>query len=69
MIICRRSRAGYCTTIQLCMVPGGDTKAQSPVKSGGWIIESGITDVAQLESTAAPGVLWLQRRKVEGFQA
>ncbi|UAN51432.1 hypothetical protein KGP26_27950 [Serratia sp. JSRIV002] len=37
--------------------------------AGGWIIESGITDVAQLEITAAPGVIRLQRWEVEGFQA
>ncbi|HHB1426883.1 TPA: hypothetical protein ACOQZT_002457 [Serratia odorifera] len=36
---------------------------------GDWIIESGITDVAQLEITAAPGVIRLQRREVEGFLA
>lgn len=29
---------------------------------GDWITESGITDVAQLEITAAPGVIRLQRR-------
>ncbi|GAB2932801.1 SymE family type I addiction module toxin [Hafnia psychrotolerans] len=37
--------------------------------AGDWIIESGITDVAQLEITAAPGVIRLQRREVEGFLA
>ncbi|CAI1642159.1 HSP20-like domain of uncharacterised function (DUF1813) [Serratia grimesii] len=36
---------------------------------GDWIIESGITDVAQLEITAAPGVLRLQRREVGEFRA
>ncbi|NTY88838.1 hypothetical protein FCH33_18865 [Serratia fonticola] len=35
--------------------------------AGDWIIESGITDVAQLEITAAPGVIRLQRREVEGL--
>jgi hypothetical protein len=35
--------------------------------AGDWIIESRITDVAQLEITAAPGVVRLQRREVEGF--
>jgi hypothetical protein len=30
---------------------------------GDWITESGITDVAQLEITAALGVIRLQRRK------
>ncbi|MGF6189156.1 hypothetical protein ABIE12_000459 [Serratia sp. 509] len=37
--------------------------------AGDWIIESGITDVAQLEITAAPGVIRLQRREDGGFQA
>lgn len=36
---------------------------------GGWIIESGITDAEQLEITAAPRVIRLRRREVEGFQA
>ena len=37
--------------------------------AGGWIIESGITDVAQLEITTAPGVIRLQRREDGGFRA
>ena len=36
---------------------------------GDWIAESRIINVAQLEITAAPGVIRLQRREVEGFQA
>ncbi|CAM4076935.1 hypothetical protein [Serratia silvae] len=36
---------------------------------GGWIIESGITDVAQLEITAAPGVIQLRRREEDTFRA
>jgi hypothetical protein len=36
---------------------------------GDWITESGITDVAQLEITAAPGVIRLQRREVGTFRA
>lgn len=37
--------------------------------SGGWITESGIIDVAQLEITAAPGVIRLGRREIEVFRA
>ncbi|BFI48058.1 hypothetical protein [Yersinia pseudotuberculosis] len=36
---------------------------------GDWLTESGITDAEQLEMTAAPGVIRLQRREVEGFRA
>jgi hypothetical protein len=36
---------------------------------GDWIAESGIINVAQLEITAAPGVIRLQRREVGGFEA
>lgn len=36
---------------------------------GDWIIESGITDVVQLEITAAPGVIRLRRREDEVFKA
>ncbi|EKN5930983.1 TPA: hypothetical protein ACX4EX_000009 [Yersinia enterocolitica] len=34
---------------------------------GDWLTQSGIIDAAQLEVTAAPGVLRLQRREVGGF--
>ncbi|WP_144417082.1 hypothetical protein [Yersinia intermedia] len=34
---------------------------------GDWLTGSGITDAEQLEVTAAPGVLRLQRREVGGF--
>ncbi|MFT2792255.1 hypothetical protein ACMV5I_19605 [Serratia sp. T13T92] len=37
--------------------------------AGDWIIESGITDAEQLEITAAPGVIRLQRRDNGRFQA
>jgi hypothetical protein len=36
---------------------------------GDWLTESGITDVAQLEITAAPGVIRLRRREGKGFKA
>ncbi|QTD77926.1 HSP20-like protein [Yersinia ruckeri] len=36
---------------------------------GDWLTESGITNAEQLEVTAAPGVLRLQRREVGGFRA
>ncbi|WP_447873926.1 hypothetical protein [Serratia fonticola] len=36
---------------------------------GDWLTESGITDVAQLEITATPGVVRLQRREDGGFLA
>lgn len=36
---------------------------------GGWLTESGITDAEQLEITAAPGVIRLQRREDGGFRA
>lgn len=35
---------------------------------GDWLTESGITDVAQLEITAAPGVIRLRRREDGGFR-
>ncbi|ARY99824.1 hypothetical protein QMA0440_00456 [Yersinia ruckeri] len=35
---------------------------------GDWLTESGITNAEQLEVTAAPGVLRLQRREVEVFR-
>lgn len=37
--------------------------------AGDWIIESGITDTEQLEITAAPGVIRLQRREDGAFRA
>jgi len=37
--------------------------------AGGWIIEPGITDVAQLEISAAPGVIRLRRREDGAFRA
>lgn len=37
--------------------------------AGGWSIESRITDVAQLEITAAPDIIQLQRREEEVFRA
>lgn len=36
---------------------------------GDWLTESDITDAEQLEVTAAPGVLRVQRREVEIFKA
>ncbi|CAI1041178.1 hypothetical protein [Serratia liquefaciens] len=39
------------------------------VIAGDWPTESGITDAAQLEVTAAPGVIRLLRREVRGFRA
>ena len=36
---------------------------------GDWLTESGIASAEQLEVTAAPGVLRLQRREVEVFRA
>ncbi|TQI82467.1 hypothetical protein FHU10_2555 [Serratia fonticola] len=36
---------------------------------GDWLTESGITEAEQLEITAAPGVLRLQRREVDVFRA
>jgi hypothetical protein len=36
---------------------------------GDWLTESGITDAEQLEVTAAPGVIRLQRPEVKGFMA
>ncbi|MCB5300583.1 hypothetical protein LH410_22315 [Yersinia intermedia] len=36
---------------------------------GDWLTESGITDAEQLEVTAAPGVLRLQRWEGGGFGA
>ncbi|MNG82123.1 hypothetical protein D3C79_408170 [compost metagenome] len=39
------------------------------VIGGDWLTESGITDAAQLEVTAAPGVIRLLRREVRGFRA
>ncbi|AJJ22318.1 hypothetical protein [Yersinia enterocolitica] len=36
---------------------------------GDWITESGITNAEQLEVTAAPGVLRLQRREEDVFRA
>jgi hypothetical protein len=37
------------------------------VIGGDWLAESGITDAAQLEVTAAPGVIRLRRREAGGF--
>ncbi|CAI1020586.1 type I toxin-antitoxin system SymE family toxin [Serratia quinivorans] len=34
---------------------------------GDWLTGSGITNAEQLEITAAPGVIRLRRREVEGF--
>jgi len=50
---------------------GADWVRQSGelIIAGDWIIESGITDVAQLEITTAPGVIRLQRREDGGFRA
>lgn len=39
------------------------------VIGGDWLTGSGITDVAQLEITAAPGVIRLRRREDRGFKA
>ncbi|HHL2502334.1 TPA: hypothetical protein ACQ301_004468 [Yersinia enterocolitica] len=39
------------------------------VIDGDWLTESGITDVAQLEITATPGVIRLQRREDGVFKA
>jgi len=41
------------------------------VRQNGELIIAGdwITDVEQLEITAAPGVIRLRRREVEGFEA
>ncbi|WON75601.1 hypothetical protein [Serratia sp. UGAL515B_01] len=39
------------------------------VIAGDWLTESSITDAEQLEVTAAPGVLRVQRREVEVFRA
>lgn len=36
---------------------------------GDWIAESGIINLAQLEITAVPGVIRLQRREDGGFRA
>ncbi|CNE46580.1 Uncharacterised protein [Yersinia intermedia] len=36
---------------------------------GDWLTESGITDAEQLEVTAAPGVIRLQRWEGGGFGA
>ncbi|CAI2154309.1 HSP20-like domain of uncharacterised function (DUF1813) [Serratia fonticola] len=36
---------------------------------GDWLTESGITEAEQLEITAAPGVIRLQRREVGVFRA
>jgi hypothetical protein len=36
---------------------------------GDWLTESGIASAEQLEVTAAPGVLRLQRREDEVFKA
>ncbi|WON78257.1 hypothetical protein [Serratia sp. UGAL515B_01] len=36
---------------------------------GDWLTESGITAAEQLEVTAAPGVLRLQRRELDVFRA
>lgn len=36
---------------------------------GDWLIDSGIASAEQLEVTAAPGVIRLQRREVEVFRA
>ncbi|WP_434461597.1 hypothetical protein ACMV5L_23165 [Serratia plymuthica] len=36
---------------------------------GDWLTESGIADAEQLEVTAAPGVIRLQRREDGGFRA
>ncbi|QDW35405.1 hypothetical protein FFE93_003495 [Yersinia sp. KBS0713] len=38
------------------------------VIAGDWLTESGITDAEQLEVTAAPDVLRLQRREGEVFR-
>ena len=39
------------------------------VIAGDWLTESRITDVEQLEITAAPGMIRLRRREVGGFRA
>ena len=39
------------------------------VIGGDWLTESGIIEAEQLEITAAPGVIRLQRREVEVFKA
>lgn len=39
------------------------------VIGGDWLTGSGITDAEQLEITAAPGVIRVQRREVGGFEA
>ncbi|VXC38150.1 conserved hypothetical protein [Enterobacterales bacterium 8AC] len=36
---------------------------------GDWLTEFGIANAEQLEVTAAPGVLRVQRREVGGFRA
>ncbi|PZD57612.1 hypothetical protein ARC310_21460 [Pantoea ananatis] len=36
---------------------------------GDWLTESGIANAEQLEVTAAPGMLRLQRREVDVFKA
>ena len=36
---------------------------------GDWLSESGITNVEQLEITAVPGGIRLERREEEGFRA
>jgi hypothetical protein len=51
---------------------GGDWVRQNCelIIGGDWIAESGIINLAQLEITAVPGVIRLQRRgEVEGFRA
>ncbi|HIH8968386.1 hypothetical protein [Serratia marcescens] len=50
---------------------GADSVRQNGelIIAGDWITESGITDVAQLEITAAPRVIRLQRREDEVFRA
>ncbi|KEY57101.1 type I addiction module toxin, SymE family [Serratia sp. DD3] len=39
------------------------------VIGGDWLTESGITNAEQLEVTAAPGVIRVQRREEGGFRA
>ncbi|KEY59571.1 SymE family type I addiction module toxin [Serratia sp. DD3] len=39
------------------------------VIAGDWLTESGITNAEQLEVTAAPGVIRVQRREEGGFRA
>jgi len=65
------TKEALCETSQDRPVLGADwVRDNGEVIIGGdWLTESGIANAEQLEVTAAPGVLRLQRRELDVFRA